>query len=153
MRVVWCTFCLAGATEQFQYLFMNTPRSEYMNLSTHGHGTLHFRKFYCKGEYTYERGEPLEISVSTEIGSDVHDDEATVHVEVFKKGFWSGERIYSKRIKAAINVDSEQVYTVCIPGYETEEFNCKQQLKMRIGITLDGETISKEILWHVLESP
>ena len=115
-------------------------------------GDLFIQRFHCRGEHTYERGKPLEISTSIEIGHTMNG-EATVRIEVFRKRFWAYERIYSKVVQITLKETSEQTeYTLCIPGYETEEFQREQQLKMKVGITLNGESVFKEASWKVLES-
>lgn len=114
-------------------------------------GLLDIEKLLCRGEYTYERGEPLEISALVKVGR-TGSGEASVQLEVFRKKFCSYERIYSKKVRNIIKDSHEScTYTICIPGYETEEFNQEQQLKMRVRIALNGDSISKEVLWKVLE--
>ena len=114
-------------------------------------GHLDIERLLCRGEYTYERGEPLEVSALVKV-SRTGSGEASVRIEVFRKKFCSYERIYSKKVRNTIKGSNEPcTYTICIPGYETEEFNQEQQLKMRVRITLNGDSISKEVLWKVLE--
>lgn len=104
----------------------------------------------CSGEYTYERGKPLEVSALIKVNH--AKSEVLVQIEVFRKNFWSYERIYSKKVLSAPEDFSEpKKYTICIPGYETGEFNGEQQLKMRIGVILNGESVFKEASWKVLE--
>ncbi|MBU7030316.1 MAG: hypothetical protein HXS48_25510 [Theionarchaea archaeon] len=131
---------------------MNSPEDTYMAHFNSKSGDFSIQRFHCRGEHTYERGKPLEISTSIEIDHTM-TGEATVRIEVFRKRFWSYERIYSKVVQIALKETSEQTeYTLCIPGYETEEFQREQQLKMKVDITFNGESVFKEASWKVLES-
>ena len=122
-----------------------------MLCSHNGTGDSHIQRFLCRGEYTYERGKPLEISTSLEIGNTTQGV-ATVKIEVFRKNFWSYERIYSKTVNITLKAlgQSEQ-FNVCIPGYETEEFNPEQQLKMKVHVTLNEESVLRDTSWKVRE--
>jgi hypothetical protein len=143
-----CNSCFAAATEEFQQIFIFSPEKVYMLIST---DSLAIEKLSCSGEYTYEKGKPLEISVLIKV--DHVQGEVTVQIEVFRKKLWSYERIYSKKVlNAAEDFSEPKEYIVCIPGYETGEFSQEQQLKMRIGVKLNGESVFKESFWKVLES-
>lgn len=122
-----------------------------MLCSHSGIGDLHIQRFSCRGEYIYERGKPLEISTSLDI-SYTTQGVATVKIEVFRKNFWSYGRIYSKAVQITLKTFGQsEHFNVCIPGYETEEFNPEQQLKMKIHVTLNEESILRETSWKVKE--
>lgn len=111
---------------------------------------LEIERLSCSGEYTYEKGEPLEVSAHIKV-SHPTEGEAVVQIEVFRKNLWSYERIYVKRIQNTGDFSEPRRYIICIPGYETGEFKQEQQLKMRVGVTMNGESASKEAFWKVSE--
>lgn len=111
------------------------------------HNSLSIRNFCVTGEYTYQKGEPLEIFVLFKV---IPMYNGSVKIEVFRKHFLSYERIYSKIVKT--KKTPQHKYTVCIPGYETSQFNSEQLLKVKTTITSPLEFVSKKIFLKVLKS-
>jgi hypothetical protein len=140
-----CNLPLTPLTEKFHHIFIGLPLLHYMESVQHN--LLSIKNFCLTGEYTYQKGEPLEIFVLFKVIPSIYN--GSIKIEVFQKHFWSFERIYSKIVKA--KKSSQHRYPLCIPGWETGQFSSEQLLKVKTTIISPAESVSKEVFLKVLE--
>ncbi|MGC1123135.1 MAG: hypothetical protein WBA22_18790 [Candidatus Methanofastidiosia archaeon] len=115
-------------------------------------GFLIVEKFHCEGETTYEKGKPLEISVFLELSHTI-SGEGSVELHILRKRFWSYQRIHSKRMPLMLDTSArciKRMYLLCVPGYETREFNGGEILKIRFMVQMSGESVSGETSWTIV---